>query len=651
MKTLDYLYSAIVSVRVQLPGVVYSAAIERDKFKLSCTQASFCHRYLHWVDLFAKKIPRASVTAPPLYTVDTKSFPRPSWVSTKQQSSHGGASETKGREQQQQGGEQQGGQGYQGQKGGGGGGGGGEKTSPPLGFAETKGSRGKGEQKKEKAEDDKKRGSRPDTSSSSSEEKKKKKRKLKGSDKAPAAVLTFDVVRGSDGLRLQAKLAVYRHGIVRLRMKERRANQGEEKKSVDSLARNEPQNLQAPVFRLDERFERYDGFTADILQLEEDPQTGANSEEVKISYAGNATVVDFVAEPPTTRSTAFTDEFVSEFFRKKAPSVKDKKPGEEGSVAVGLTQKDETKRRASQGRRTTNPPSSSRAQDETDFRNVPSGKDHCRSMHTEGEGTGGGGGGGDSSMKGGDEDSKTCRQPGGKSTLSSSSSAREKHTQNLCPEASAFLASAPDGMNVRAVLQHTPFALRVYVQNKLVQEVNEKQLLNWEAFLPVHVKAREAAEAEGRQQIEERHRRDLPPDVPASLSKQSSSVPPDKADAEATKVAQLASSAGVDLTEKLKGLRGIEWKVGEPLGDDFDEEREVMNDIIMPLLHAGEIRDAVDLFRYGAMEEAFDRFLDSKPFGPTAIGVDVTFWGATQVYGLFEHAAPFPLKSYTEPYR
>ncbi|KAI8867416.1 hypothetical protein GQ42DRAFT_56104 [Ramicandelaber brevisporus] len=64
----------------------------------------------------------------------------------------------------------------------------------------------------------------------------------------------------------------------------------------------------------------------------------------------------------------------------------------------------------------------------------------------------------------------------------------------------------------------------------------------------------------------------------------------------------------------------------------------------------------------GGWEETFKTWTDSKPNGPSSIGVDVTFPGARHVYGIPEHATTLSLRStrgpdahddnaYTEPYR
>ncbi|KAG1665345.1 Neutral alpha-glucosidase AB [Nymphon striatum] len=52
-------------------------------------------------------------------------------------------------------------------------------------------------------------------------------------------------------------------------------------------------------------------------------------------------------------------------------------------------------------------------------------------------------------------------------------------------------------------------------------------------------------------------------------------------------------------------------------------------------------------------EETYKSFTDSKPNGPSSIGIDLTFYGFDNVYGIPEHADDFSLKSTkdTDPYR
>lgn len=55
----------------------------------------------------------------------------------------------------------------------------------------------------------------------------------------------------------------------------------------------------------------------------------------------------------------------------------------------------------------------------------------------------------------------------------------------------------------------------------------------------------------------------------------------------------------------------------------------------------------------GMWEETWKSHVDSKPYGPTSVGVDISFPGSKHVYGLPEHADSFVLKQTknTEPYR
>ncbi|KAL4238130.1 hypothetical protein ACF0H5_002842 [Mactra antiquata] len=55
----------------------------------------------------------------------------------------------------------------------------------------------------------------------------------------------------------------------------------------------------------------------------------------------------------------------------------------------------------------------------------------------------------------------------------------------------------------------------------------------------------------------------------------------------------------------------------------------------------------------GMWEETFKNFHDSKPFGPSSVGMDVSFPGFEHVYGIPQHADSFALKTTksTDPYR
>jgi mannosyl-oligosaccharide alpha-1,3-glucosidase len=60
----------------------------------------------------------------------------------------------------------------------------------------------------------------------------------------------------------------------------------------------------------------------------------------------------------------------------------------------------------------------------------------------------------------------------------------------------------------------------------------------------------------------------------------------------------------------------------------------------------------------GYWEESFGGHRDSKPHGPTSVGVDITFPQSQFLYGLPEHASSLRLQTttgqnshYSEPYR
>lgn len=61
------------------------------------------------------------------------------------------------------------------------------------------------------------------------------------------------------------------------------------------------------------------------------------------------------------------------------------------------------------------------------------------------------------------------------------------------------------------------------------------------------------------------------------------------------------------------------------------------------------VQVATDHSRDDLWEESFGNHRDSKPFGPASVGMDITYEGASHVYGLAEHAAPLNLPSTTGP--
>jgi alpha 1,3-glucosidase len=68
--------------------------------------------------------------------------------------------------------------------------------------------------------------------------------------------------------------------------------------------------------------------------------------------------------------------------------------------------------------------------------------------------------------------------------------------------------------------------------------------------------------------------------------------------------------------------------------------------------------EALDADGDGFWEESFGGHQDSKPFGPSSVGMDISFPGSSHVYGLPEHASSMALHTttgpnshYSEPYR
>ncbi|CAE8591126.1 unnamed protein product [Polarella glacialis] len=72
-----------------------------------------------------------------------------------------------------------------------------------------------------------------------------------------------------------------------------------------------------------------------------------------------------------------------------------------------------------------------------------------------------------------------------------------------------------------------------------------------------------------------------------------------------------------------------------------------------PARHSDALVDATDVDGRDLWQESFGGHTDTKPRGPAAVGVDVFFEDAVEVYGLAEHAAGLGLAEnrFDEPYR
>jgi len=92
----------------------------------------------------------------------------------------------------------------------------------------------------------------------------------------------------------------------------------------------------------------------------------------------------------------------------------------------------------------------------------------------------------------------------------------------------------------------------------------------------------------------------------------------------------------------------------KPFRMDFLHNNQVVigvnNDGLLNFEHFRERRDTDP---EGSWEETYKTWTDSKPFGPSSVSVDVTFFDSENVYGIPEHTSSFSLKSTkdTDPYR
>lgn len=94
------------------------------------------------------------------------------------------------------------------------------------------------------------------------------------------------------------------------------------------------------------------------------------------------------------------------------------------------------------------------------------------------------------------------------------------------------------------------------------------------------------------------------------------------------------------------GTFQIDYFVGDDLATTFNS-RGLMN-----FEHLRAKTDEED--KDGMWSETWKTHADSKPNGPTAVAMDITFPGAEHVYGIPEHADTLSLKTTkgeTDPYR
>lgn len=174
--------------------------------------------------------------------------------------------------------------------------------------------------------------------------------------------------------------------------------------------------------------------------------------------------------------------------------------------------------------------------------------------------------------------------------------------------------------NAVLVLQYSPFQLQLYVNGHLAQIINERQLMNFERYRP----------------------------PPSELSTEAPQVEPTN-DASADDGKPQASSAPsaaspspdtATFTVSNQGVTGAETTDASPA------ETPSAAAPVQP------VRDAVELDSSETWSSHFGGSIDQKKRGPSAVGLDVHFADAYNIYGLPEHAVSFNLPvDGSEPYR
>lgn len=89
-----------------------------------------------------------------------------------------------------------------------------------------------------------------------------------------------------------------------------------------------------------------------------------------------------------------------------------------------------------------------------------------------------------------------------------------------------------------------------------------------------------------------------------------------------------------------KGLRYPLWLFFKLFNREVHPEGEEDANAVPP---PGDVEEDTD----GLWEETFKGHTDSKPHGPSSVGLDVSFVNSRHVYGIPEHADSFLLKETT----
>mmetsp|Transcript_16244 Transcript_16244/g.31748 ORF Transcript_16244/g.31748 Transcript_16244/m.31748 type:complete len:1001 (-) Transcript_16244:128-3130(-) len=95
----------------------------------------------------------------------------------------------------------------------------------------------------------------------------------------------------------------------------------------------------------------------------------------------------------------------------------------------------------------------------------------------------------------------------------------------------------------------------------------------------------------------------------------------------------------------------------EDAGMSIEAEEVELQGVGTQIKQESPIQEKFPPSEEGMWEESFGGHRDTKPRGPAAVGMDVTYEASSHVYGLAEHASPMALKNtvgsggYSDPYR
>jgi len=186
------------------------------------------------------------------------------------------------------------------------------------------------------------------------------------------------------------------------------------------------------------------------------------------------------------------------------------------------------------------------------------------------------------------------------------------------------------GESYRLVMQLSPFEMFYFQENDLLMQVNSDQLMYFENL--------RSKDSEGEQQDQRilEHEGDKSPVDDDSNELKEEEAKQDK---------EIVGYWEDGLAIYADGTREERHEATEEEVEEEERHRQ---------LEVQEEAEDTD----GLFEEHFHSHVDTKPHGPTSIGLDVSFTDAGFLYGIPEHASSFILKStigdnshYNEPYR